>query len=852
MIISVKVNSAVKAVLIILVFLSAIIQPPTSFAQTAATTIPNYSNDYLTQNHQNSLLLYENFIQREGWWTIDNCFSSGKIVTDTSEFDTVCMPDFISSTSPPPSSNCTSKMSGNIATAAIIRGAFAGLTLIAAPTELLIMTDVCTNGYVIEPYEYLNRLNNLTCTLNNGYVTYDPASGTPLTASDVPFFYHCDPLYDPSTGQELALGSTDANVAAKIGHTWGYMGTASQYCVGNSKNNAAPALVGAVVFEMLPGASKVFGNFTYCQGANLGQSVNVNGSGNSRYTAILKPPVPTDTGTLYAYIDVTAYYKYFPDIGKVQICVGSPYTLFPIRIGCGSVAPPGEDNDVDPFLVAYVSGTRCQYLISQRDDLNSLGNAMLGGANGAVDETGANRTAVANFLASDLHITSTVVGCIKDMLQQIFIAAPSSISGGPPPFFQVVQTRLKQIIFSVLVLYVSIVGIRIMTSPQPPQKAEFIMWIIKYGLVMYFALGDAFYATDSSGNVVGLYPQLLAVSDEIANLFLQAQNQYDPVGYCTYIMGNLNILGETMVNTSAFSNLTPTAGYDGIKMTVWDLVDCKLINYLNGGSCNYTIGGLTLVWVSSLSLFVSGGDGILLAIVTFTYCFLLLLVIFKFAHIFILAAIIITIMLFLAPIFVCFYLFEVTKGIFEKWMKVIFGYMLYPALLFAFLALMLATLDSIYYGPLNTTVDLQSINGNPSGGTQLGQVSIQTMCSGVDSLFCDINGASNFSAGLCEQPTSYLFNNMSQSVSVQGVNKSFSALNTSSYTLFSKYMTKLMLFALLFYLFMNSASEFMAALLAVQPISMAKGGINALDILQKAGGAAASGIKKVAGAATKK
>ncbi|MDJ1407220.1 MAG: hypothetical protein MRQ13_02350 [Candidatus Midichloria sp.] len=45
--------------------------------------------------------------------------------------------------------------------------------------------------------------------------------------------------------------------------------------------------------------------------------------------------------------------------------------------------------------------------------------------------------------------------------------------------------------YAALVLYVTLVGIKIITAAELPQRGELIMYVIKFGLVLYFATGNA-------------------------------------------------------------------------------------------------------------------------------------------------------------------------------------------------------------------------------------------------------------------------------------------------------------------------------------------------------------------------
>ena len=74
-----------------------------------------------------------------------------------------------------------------------------------------------------------------------------------------------------------------------------------------------------------------------------------------------------------------------------------------------------------------------------------------------------------------------------------------------------------------------------------------------------------------------------------------------------------------------------------------------------------------------------------------------------------------------------FWLFDPLKEIFNAWLRMILGYLIYPAMLFAFAALMFATFDSIFYGDLNLN-DARSGTG--------GAIDYEKACAGVDSVYC--------------------------------------------------------------------------------------------------------------------
>ncbi|MCE2992742.1 MAG: type IV secretion system protein [Alphaproteobacteria bacterium] len=818
----------------------------------AAPTCPPSDPGKEKVEHNNSLLQYENWVKQQQdtaalgipW---DDCLSTGKIITNVQELNQTYIPSVITQDGYkiPDGGAATAVISsiGNFAGIGIATMVGAGIFgLIFAGIEVLIMMDACTNSYVLAPHEYMNKLafaekakceyvqqssngKNADC----GRVRYSNADEM-LNAEQVPFYYHCDPFWDPISDKKLSEGNIEDQKI--IGRTYGYMGSASQYCIGNMRRYGDIAqekkLVGKVVAQSAGGL--IFRNV---RGYGICDDNNRSG-----------PTLIAPGEEQYVYpIATFAYYKFFSETGKIKICTASLRTILPVRLGCTTVAPPGDEDPIDPMLRAYVQGTRCAYLVGPRDDLHALGAAL-----SETDEDGISRRSVKRFLQSEFHFTSTVVGCIKDMLVRIFVSKPED-TWNEKPFFQKVQERLKQIILAVLTLYVTLIGIKVITSPEPPKRPEIIMMVLKFALVFYFALGDAFYKTGPNGEVEGLYPQLISVTDELADMFMQAQNAGDYLGLCTYKYGNKNLLGENLYPGSGA--IKTEGSRDGVKLTFWDLVDCKLINYLNAGSCDYTAGGLTMIWMVSVAFFVSG-IGVLLALVSFIYCFMLLLVIFRYTHIYILSIIIVTVLLFLAPIFVCFALFEPTKAIFDKWMKVIFGYMIYPALLFAFLALMLATFDSIYYGDLK----IDQTNINSQNGPVAQGLNLKTACEGVNSIYCTLMAPMMADANdSCDLSYGALSNTYvtKKSIPFTGIYATLSE-DTANEVLMP--VLKIMLFALLFYLFMDTVSQFMAALLSIMDVGgMARGQINLANIaggaMSSSAGAASSGISALFGGGEK-
>ncbi|MDZ5762599.1 Type IV secretion system protein VirB6 [Candidatus Cyrtobacter comes] len=752
---------------------------------------------------------------------LDDCFTSGKALMpwEYGALNNNCIPTILSK------KGTTCKGSGTGGAAFIInasRGAIylamlssfpvgSIFALLAMGVEYVIMVDICSNAYIVAPHEYVNfKLDSsgshVKCEDSGSGVMVNNAKSA-LTAIDIPFFYHCDPNYEPVSGK--ALDPNNPHDAELVGFTWGYMGSASPYCAAGADQYAQKDMVGGVVVNYMSGLSRFFNGRDRCQPS---------GRGSPTRGQVILNPMKGKNGEYMMPAHYHAYFRFSQQLGKVQLCVATPYTLFPIRVGCTYVPPPNQELEIDEYTKKSLSGTRCYHFLTGRTDLKSLGEALPN-----IDETGRGKSGTKRFLMSDLHLVSTVVGCIQDLLVKMFID-PVSSSGTTKPFFQTVQERLKQIVYSVLALYVCFIGMKIIISAKPPQQGEIVMYFVKFAVVIYFSVGSAWY-DNQGGKQTGLYPSLLKTTEDIAGLFMGAYNEWDAVGLCSYKLLGSEVIGQRDLPVSAVSfgssKVKNTYGYPGIiKMTTWDLIDCKIANYLSLGSCSYSIVGLIAVWLIGAAIF-AGSLGFALSIVSLIYCVMIMMVILKFVHIVILSAFIITVLVVISPIIFCFMLFEYTKQIFQKWFSMILGYTLYPALLFAFIALMLSVFDHVFFGDL----DLRSGK------------SLVEACRGVNSIFCVTTDVTKTDP--CESGQGNIGNKITTYLDLGPLGK-ITIIKPAHIPTYMLAVLKLMLFAFIFYLFSSSVSSFLAILTGVQDVgSMALGGISIGKMLSAAGSAAA-------------
>lgn len=735
-----------------------------------------------------------------------------------------------------------------------------GLALTAA-AEALAALYICAYTWVFTPPEYYAWRNNISIDAPNT----TRATSSLLDTSELPYYFHCDPLYVPSAeSQILDTGQTIQQLV--FGRTWGYPGPVSSLCAhGASSAHQMPDMVAKIAVGVQDGflsdAALAFGKYSY----------DLAGMKSQTYTAEISP---NDDMKWVHGVGIVAYYKITQDNPPLKICAGIATLPVPIEIGCTTASIMNDYADLPSYLQQYVNSTRCKYMHDMRTDLASLANSSVLLSSSTVPQKDADNYSglpVSKFLRSDMHFTSNTIGCIKDLLVKKFVGTPGSTAKN---YIQLLQAQIAPMVYAVFVLYVSLLGIKIISSTNPPSRGEWIMYVLKLAIIAYFILGDGWYSTNT--NRPGLFKPLVNFSDQIADFFMQAQVANDYLGLCRFKYNGKNLLGENEVSVSAAtlvssltlpasaasvtsgastttSGLIPTAGFDFsntpqvVKLSVWDLVDCRIANYLTMGSCDYTASGLMAIWFIVLALF--SAYGVLVMLLSFIYALMLFLVVFRFAHIFILSMLTIGVLVFVSPIFLCFGLFQQTKSIFESWVKQILGFILYPALLFGFLVLMLATFDAVYYGNVNIN------KSNPQD--------FRAACKGVSSAFCQtILNFTQPGDDVCQMNWTRAIKGLPQVNSTSTGQNPIAMIKSFSLSLFGNfwYLTndamkiyatelgKLVLIAVIFYHFMDEIVNFMAVMLGILDIGQyARGRANLISAGMGVATGAKTGLQSVRG-----
>jgi len=254
--------------------------------------------------------------------------------------------------------------------------------------------------------------------------------------------------------------------------------------------------------------------------------------------------------------------------------------------------------------------------------------------------------------------------------------------------FEILQSRLKNIITIFLVLSVTFLGAKILIlKVDISNKKEILTYLLKIGLVIYFVNGNAWKDIFFDGIYRG--------SSEISRIFFKINavedgkfknDKEDTTGYKCNFGSLFNESGEKVGTSRSYP-----AGKD--YLMVWDTLDCKIMQYLNYGP-SFDSGTIFALIIAS---FFTGGIGLTLAFAIFILAFSLIATVIRAMHIFISSAIAIIIYVFVSPIIIPLILFEKTKGIFDAWLTHLISFTLQPIVLFSFLAIFITLSEKILY-----------------------------------------------------------------------------------------------------------------------------------------------------------
>lgn len=287
-------------------------------------------------------------------------------------------------------------------------------------------------------------------------------------------------------------------------------------------------------------------------------------------------------------------------------------------------------------------------------------------------------------------------------------------------FFMKIQDKLRSAIQMVLILSVTFMGVNIFFGVQnlPLKREQITMYVIKLGLVMFFAMGN--------GWKVVFFDNILSFSQATAELvFTPGLEKYQVmVGdkYYSCVDRNVGLGGRHCAAEPASSELLLEASkLDGCQfprydysadpnsddkyltpryppgksyLKIFDILDCKL-GYALGFGPEVSVPNLVMMMLGG---FLIGFLGALFFVLGFFFAFMMLSVVLRTMHIFLMSITATVILLYVSPITICCAMFERTKSIFGNWLKHLISYNVQLILLFAYLGIFLAVFDRVVLG----------------------------------------------------------------------------------------------------------------------------------------------------------
>ena len=315
------------------------------------------------------------------------------------------------------------------------------------------------------------------------------------------------------------------------------------------------------------------------------------------------------------------------------------------------------------------------------------------------------------------NFTSPMAQCFKETMENIFLNKAGDtkcidskenpdrngvcVSGylyqkgkdlGTKSFFIKIQDKLQDVIQMGLVISITMFGYGILMGVPGSAitKKQLMPYVLKIGLVMYFAVGDGW----QNGFMTGIL--------NTSNFLSEMTFRVDDVGLasskldgCQFPRFNYADENEaTKYNNPAYSASTQY-------LRIWDTLDCKIARALGFGP-EVSVPNLVFMILGG---FLTGGFGIVFVLASFFLAFLLISVAVKALHIFLISVTSIIILMYVSPITISLAMFNKHKPIFDKWWKQLLGFTLQPMILFCYLGILISLFDKVIIGDVTFVGD---------------------------------------------------------------------------------------------------------------------------------------------------
>lgn len=697
--------------------------------------------------------------------TFYNCVSNGYFLAGPpSDYANFCLPKILSMSADNNVVNeCKNKgnrtvpfsllgmVGGGVALAALVLFSgvwLAPLMIIIGAIEVLILTSAifpsveniildlldkmfggCLTAFAMTPTEYIG-IKEHKILFKDKELIYMEDFGRNI----IPYFYHCDAL---STNVSNYEEMNDANKVAVAQKFFGYLGNAlCQNAMFRKYGDKYKDLIGSIII------CKV--NIEQATGGR--ESLLYDSKFIDDHCAIIKADNNVDIDKVHDVngLEVTTYYSM--NNSKIQRCaINSAWIAWGV-VGCSSIAPPVILQEYSITNKKLLNETRCRYLSSiPRTDLYSVGADLLSKSDASSDPS---LLSVPGFLLSNFHPFDTMIGCISDILNQMISGYSGSSSGS---FLLLLQSSIHAFVLGCLSLYLMLLGLKILNTGGEIQKSEIMMYIMKILLVAFLGLTDIWLPTNNiinspnqSGERHGLYSIGMKIMEKTIDLFLNVSAISDPLKMCYYPYKNGNLLrsveydGKSIVATASPGNAS------NVIFTPWTLLECKFMNLINWSSCRYelsmsplllfigvqfgSVGYILTALVGALIINFNFA-GLILAVMSIIFLLFAVLMFARYLYCVLLSIIALTLLVIVAPLMSCFILFELTKDIFNNWLKALVAFTLFPGLFVTQLVLSISVMDVVLYGNQKYIMNLKS-----------GSADLNELCMDNDSIFCTMLG----------------------------------------------------------------------------------------------------------------
>jgi type IV secretory pathway VirB6-like protein len=261
-------------------------------------------------------------------------------------------------------------------------------------------------------------------------------------------------------------------------------------------------------------------------------------------------------------------------------------------------------------------------------------------------------------------------------------------------FFTRIQDNLKDMIKLVLTISIMMQGFKILLTGDVIKRKDLLMYVVKIGLVLFFATGNAWQGYFFDG--------VYSASATLSNVVYKSSSSL------TNLTGGAFSTGEnSTMDGCQFGEIKLANGSSGIinseypkgkeYLAVFDSIDCKIARYLGFGP-QATVATAVLLIIPAMITPVAGAIGLFFAVLTMAFGILMIIVAIRTLHIFLFCSLIVVLLVYVSPMAIVAVLFEKTKNIFNTWLNLLIAYSLQPMMLFAYIGFFIAIFETLVTG----------------------------------------------------------------------------------------------------------------------------------------------------------